>query len=37
MTRLLHVISSPRGEESESNRIAGIFLEAYLPAPPPSR
>src|SRR5262245_47231703 len=31
MTRLLHVISSPRGEESESSRIAGIFLEAYLP------
>jgi FMN-dependent NADH-azoreductase len=31
MTRLLHVISSPRGEESESNRIAGVFLESYLP------
>jgi len=34
MTRLLHVKSSPRGEESESNRIAGVFLAAYLPGAP---
>jgi FMN-dependent NADH-azoreductase len=34
MTRLLHVISSPRGEESESNRIAAVFLEAYLRGAP---
>jgi FMN-dependent NADH-azoreductase len=34
MTRLLHVISSPRGQESESNRIAAVFLEEYLPAAP---
>jgi FMN-dependent NADH-azoreductase len=34
MARLLHVISSPRGEESESNRIAAVFLEAYLPGAP---
>jgi Flavodoxin-like fold len=34
MTRLLHVISSPRGAQSESNRIAAVFLEAYLPGSP---
>jgi FMN-dependent NADH-azoreductase len=32
MTKLLHIISSPRGEQSESNRIAATFLDAYLPA-----
>ena len=34
MTRLLYINSSPRGEESESNRIAGVFLAAYLPGAP---
>jgi FMN-dependent NADH-azoreductase len=32
MTKLLHIISSPRGPESESNRLAAQFLDAYLPA-----
>lgn len=30
MSKLLYVISSPRGEESESTRIAEEFLAAYL-------
>jgi FMN-dependent NADH-azoreductase len=34
MTRLLQIISSPRGEDSESNHIAATFLEAYLPGAP---
>lgn len=34
MTRLLHIASSPRGEESESLRIAGTFLAAYRDAHP---
>jgi FMN-dependent NADH-azoreductase len=34
MTKLLHIISSPRGPESESNRLAAQFLDAYLPAAP---
>ena len=29
MTRLLHISASPRGEESESLRIAGTFLDVY--------
>jgi FMN-dependent NADH-azoreductase len=35
MTKLLHIISSPRGDQSESNRIASTFLDAYLPAAGP--
>jgi len=29
MTKLLHISSSPRGDASESLRIAGVFREAY--------
>jgi FMN-dependent NADH-azoreductase len=29
MTRLLHISASPRGEASESLRIAGVFTETY--------
>lgn len=34
MSKLLYVISSPRGEESESTRIAAEFLATYLRAQP---
>lgn len=34
MTHLLHVSASPRGEASESLRIAGAFVEAYADAHP---
>ena len=34
MSKLLYVVSSPRGEQSESTRIAGEFLAAYLRARP---
>lgn len=34
MTRLLHVSASPRGTQSESLRIAGVFLDAYREAHP---
>jgi FMN-dependent NADH-azoreductase len=34
MTKLLHIISSPRGDQSESSRIASSFLDAYLPFAP---
>lgn len=34
MTKLLYVISSPRGEQSESTRIAEEFLGTYLRARP---
>jgi FMN-dependent NADH-azoreductase len=34
MSKLLYVISSPRGEQSESTRIADEFLAAYLRARP---
>ena len=34
MSKLLYVISSPRGEQSESTRIAGEFLSTYLRARP---
>ena len=34
MSKLLYVISSPRGEESESRAIADEFLEAYLRSDP---
>jgi len=34
MSKLLYVISSPRGEQSESARIADEFLAAYLDARP---
>jgi FMN-dependent NADH-azoreductase len=34
MTKLLHVVSSPRGEQSESNRLAATFLDAYLASGP---
>jgi FMN-dependent NADH-azoreductase len=34
MTRLLHISSSPRGEASESLRIAGVFTDAYRHAHP---
>ncbi len=29
MGKLLHVSASPRGTDSESLRIAGVFVEAY--------
>jgi FMN-dependent NADH-azoreductase len=29
MTKLLHIVSSPRGEQSESTAIAATFLETY--------
>jgi FMN-dependent NADH-azoreductase len=32
MSKLLYVISSPRGEQSDSGRIADEFLAAYLRA-----
>jgi FMN-dependent NADH-azoreductase len=32
MGNLLHIISSPRGADSESNRLAEAFLADYLPA-----
>ncbi len=35
MTKLLYVVGSPRGENSESTSIAGTFLEAYREANPP--
>ncbi len=34
MSKLLYVISSPRGEQSESTRIAEEFLSSYLRARP---
>ena len=34
MSKLLYVISSPRGEQSESTKIADEFLDAYLRARP---
>jgi FMN-dependent NADH-azoreductase len=34
MSKLLHVSSSPRGEASESLRIASVFTEAYQEAHP---
>jgi FMN-dependent NADH-azoreductase len=34
MSKLLYIISSPRGEESESTKIADEFLTAYLRARP---
>ena len=34
MSKLLYVISSPRGEQSESTRIAGELLSSYLRARP---
>jgi FMN-dependent NADH-azoreductase len=34
MTRLLHISSSPRGAASESNKIAGAFLESYVDTHP---
>ena len=34
MTRLLHIATSPRGEASESLRIAQTFLDAYQRAHP---
>ncbi|MBO0774266.1 MAG: NAD(P)H-dependent oxidoreductase [Actinobacteria bacterium] len=34
MNRLLHIASSPRGDESESLRIAGTFLSAYRDSHP---
>jgi FMN-dependent NADH-azoreductase len=34
VSRLLHISASPRGEESESLRIAGVFLDAYRAANP---
>lgn len=34
MSRLLHISASPRGEESESLRIARTFLDAYRDAHP---
>ncbi|MBV8943330.1 MAG: NAD(P)H-dependent oxidoreductase, partial [Solirubrobacterales bacterium] len=34
MSKLLYVISSPRGEQSESTKIADEFLGAYLGARP---
>lgn len=34
MTRLLHVVGSPRGHKSESTAIASTFLDAYREANP---
>ena len=37
MTHLLHIAASPRGEASESGRIAATFLESYREAHPDAR
>jgi FMN-dependent NADH-azoreductase len=34
MSKLLHISSSPRGEASESLRIACVFVQAYRDANP---
>lgn len=34
MTKLLHIIASPRGAESQSNKLASAYVEARLAADP---